>query len=90
MKHASDLALDKIESLLQELRQFGTALVERKRGVFYLKSRAFLHFHEDGEIAYADVRLEGPDFVRMRIANAADRRRLLTAVRKRVQSRESE
>ena len=39
-------------------------LKERKRGVFYLKSRAFLHFHEDPAGLFADIRLAGDDFDR--------------------------
>ncbi len=46
MKHAGAEALDQLEGLLEQVR-LRTQLTERKRGVFYRKSRAFLHFHED-------------------------------------------
>jgi hypothetical protein len=39
---------------------------ERKRGNFQHGSRAFLHFHADGDNLYADVRLDGVDFARRR------------------------
>jgi hypothetical protein len=41
---------------LQELRTVA-GMVEKKRGVFYRGSRAFLHFHEDPAGMFADVRI---------------------------------
>jgi hypothetical protein len=46
MKHANDAALDRLDSLLEQIRK-QDGLKERKRGVFYRGSTAFLHFHED-------------------------------------------
>lgn len=80
MRHITDPMLDRIEPLLAELRTV-PGLVERKRGVFYLRSRAFLHFHEDGDDVYADVRLDGQDFDRMRTMTARERTALLKGVR---------
>ena len=77
MKHATPRALDRLEPMLKRLRGM-PALRERSRGVFYRGSRAFLHFHECGEIElYADVRLSGGDFERFPVANAAERKVLL-------------
>jgi hypothetical protein len=56
MKHAGPAALQQIEPLLVQVRAFG-GLVERKPGVFYLRSRAFLHFHEDPSGVFADLRV---------------------------------
>ncbi|WP_431151325.1 hypothetical protein [Acidovorax facilis] len=56
MKHAGVEALKRIEPLLAQVRAF-SALVERRPGVFYLRSRAFLHFHEDSTGIFADVRI---------------------------------
>ena len=56
MKHAGPGALQQIEPLLVQVRAFG-GLVEKKPGVFYFRSRAFLHFHEDPSGIYADVRV---------------------------------
>jgi hypothetical protein len=64
MKHATEQALSTMSGLLEELRAL-PGLRERKPGVFYYKSRAFLHFHEDGDRIYADVRLEGSEFDRL-------------------------
>ncbi|QUD88483.1 hypothetical protein [Phenylobacterium montanum] len=70
MKHAGAAALDQLEPLLERLRALG-ALKERSRGSFYLKSRAFLHFHEDPAGLFADVRdAEGHDFERHRVDGA--------------------
>jgi hypothetical protein len=57
VKHASAAALDELSDLLDDLRKI-TALKERKRGVFYLKSSAFLHFHEDPAGLFADLRTD--------------------------------
>ena len=46
MKHATPECLDGLEPLLEEIRRH-TTLKERARGVFYLRSRAMLHFHEE-------------------------------------------
>ena len=56
MKHATPVALDALEPLLADLRGI-EGLSERKRGVFYRKSQAALHFHEDPAGFFADVRL---------------------------------
>jgi hypothetical protein len=80
MKHATPESLDRIDELLEKIRSFDR-LKEKTRGVFYLKSQAFLHFHEDDGTMYADVRLKGPDFDRFRLKAAADQRRLVSIIR---------
>jgi hypothetical protein len=80
MKHARPEALDRLEPLLAELRKIA-ALKERSRGVFYRSSRAFLHFHEDGEDLFADMRLDG-DFRRFPATTAAHRRALTKALKR--------
>ena len=79
MKHARSDALDTLEPLLAEIRAV-PGLVEKSRGVFYRRSKAFLHFHEDPSGMYADVRI-GPDFERCRVETPAERDSLLLAVR---------
>ena len=56
MKHATDSALDRLADLLDMLRRFAN-LTEKKRGIFYYKGRACLHFHEDRTGLFADLRL---------------------------------
>jgi len=55
-------------------------LIEMQRGVFYRRSRAFLHFHEDASGLHADVRL-ADDFERFRVQTEDERNRLLDMVR---------
>ncbi len=56
MKHAGPEALAKLKPLLGELRK-REPLREKRPGIFNLRSRAFLHFHEDPTGLFADVRL---------------------------------
>ena len=78
MKHATASALDKLEPLLVKLRRHG-ALKEKSRGVFYFKSRAILHFHEDPEGLFADFRAAA-DWQRFGANTAVERAALLRAV----------
>ena len=75
MKHAGRDALEAIEPLLESIRAVPGS-TERQRGVFYRKSKAFLHFHEDPSGMHADVRV-GAEFERYR----AGRRRTRLAGR---------
>ena len=79
MKHAGSPALDRLEPLLTEIRAV-PGLVERSRGVFYRRSKAFLHFHEDPSGLYADIRRDA-EFERYRVETAAERATLLRAIR---------
>ncbi len=79
MKHAGSEALDRLEPMLVELRTI-PGLVEKRPGVFYRRSAAFLHFHEDTSGLYADVRLSD-SFERRRVETAAERSALLQAIR---------
>ena len=78
MKHAGPQALARLGPLLGELRE-RKALLEKRPGVFYRRSRAFLHFHEDPTGLFADVRLAG-DFSRHRVTTRAEQRTLLRAI----------
>ena len=78
MRHAGPATLARIAPLLEELRA-RSALVEKRPGVFYLKSRAFLHFHDDPEGVFADARL-AEDFVRLRVTTASEQSDLLERI----------
>lgn len=72
MKHAGEIALDQLEPLLARVRAL-PGLTEKKRGVFYRKSRAFLHFHEDPEGLFGDVRAaDDRDFDRFDVTQDGD------------------
>jgi hypothetical protein len=55
MKHAGTVALDSIAVLLSEVGS-RAELTEKKPGIFYCKSKAFLHFHEDPAGLFADLK----------------------------------
>jgi hypothetical protein len=80
VKHVSSTGLDQLDDLLRALRGVD-GLTEKNRGVFYRGSRAFLHFHEDEAGLYADVRLDA-DFDRFRVTTKAERKRLVSLVRR--------
>jgi hypothetical protein len=79
VKHAGLEALSRLESLLRELRDC-SELKERSTGIFYRKSKPFLHFHEDVTGLYADVRL-GPDFERFPVNSESEKGALMKEVR---------
>jgi hypothetical protein len=79
MRHAGPAALDQIDDLLGAIRALG-GLKERSRGVFYLRSQPFLHFHEDPSGMHADLKIDG-DFVRFRAESPTERRALLAKIR---------
>jgi hypothetical protein len=81
MRHPRENELDPLEPLLTKLRGLD-GLVERNPGVFYRRSKAFLHFHVDGDGFFADVRLDGKEFDRMRVTTKADQRALISAIRR--------
>lgn len=70
MRHARPDTLQALEPVLRRLRAL-EGMRERSPGVFYVKSRAFLHFHEDPAGTFADIRT-GPDWVRLPVMTQAD------------------
>ena len=78
MRHARAAALDALEDVLTALRGH-EELRERKRGIFYRKSAAFLHFHEDPAGLFADLRIDGA-FERFPVNTSRERRELRTRV----------
>jgi hypothetical protein len=78
MKHAGPATLAKIPGLLAALRA-NPALRESRPGVFDLRSRAFLHFHDDPAGVFADVRFDTA-FVRMRVTSESEQADLLDRI----------
>jgi hypothetical protein len=62
MKHATSAALADLSGLLEQIRT-RDGLKEKKLGIFYRKSKSFLHFHEDPAGLFADLSA-GEDFDR--------------------------
>jgi hypothetical protein len=81
VRHPRDGELDALAPVLEQLRAVD-GLVERKPGVFYRRSKAFLHFHIDGDDFYADTRLDGATFARMKVTTKTEQRALVAAVRR--------
>ena len=79
MRHATSEGLNQLEPLLAQLRLV-PGLVEKNRGTFYRKSRAFLHFHEDPSGLHADVRFN-EEFERVRVESDAEQQALLSRIR---------
>lgn len=84
VKHAGPEALDRLGPLLEELRSV-PGLVEKRPGVFYRKSKALLHFHEDPSGLYVDVRVAA-EFERLRVETADERAALLAMISGAVQA----
>ena len=82
VRHARSDALDRLAPLLVVLRDV-PGLVEKKRGIFYCKSQAFLHFHEDPTGLHADVRLHD-GFERFRVETDQEREEFLALVQVRL------
>jgi hypothetical protein len=79
MKHAGSNSLALLEPLLRKVRQHST-LVERTPGSFYRKSKAYLHFHEDVFGTFADVKLNGVEFTRVRAWTPKEQAQLLALI----------
>ncbi|MGH3254982.1 MAG: hypothetical protein ACRDOU_06150 [Streptosporangiaceae bacterium] len=84
MRHAMQEDLNRIEALLVELRGL-PQLRERQRGYFSRGSRAFLHFHEDADDLYVDVKLDSR-FERMKVTSRSEQAHFLSRVRDALQS----
>jgi hypothetical protein len=78
MKHASNDTLRGISDLLDQIRA-KDGISEKKLGIFYRKSNAFLHFHEDPAGLFADLKI-GAEFARYPVNTKPDRAELLFAI----------
>ena len=80
MKHAGATALAQLAEVLEQLRSV-TDLTERKPGIFYRASTAFLHFHEDPAGLFADAKINGVGFERFPVSTREEQQVLIQAVR---------
>lgn len=80
MRHARAEDLDRLNVVLTELRKM-KGLRERSPGLFTRGSRAFLHFHADGDDLYADIRV-AEDFERHRVTTRREQTALVSLVRR--------
>ncbi len=68
MKHAGPQALESLAALLAPVRALAH-VKEKSPGVFYIKGRAWLHFHEDQLGLFADIR-PGAEWIRICLSSA--------------------
>ena len=80
MKHATASTLDRLTELLGDIKKF-ELVREKSRGVFYCRSKAFLHFHEDAAGLFADLRI-GSDWKRMPVNTNRQQAKLLHRIRR--------
>ena len=78
MKHATGARLSEISDLLGEIRT-RAGLKEKKPGIFYRRSKSFLHFHEDPAGMFADLTI-GADFVRYAVNTPQEQSSFLAAL----------
>ena len=81
MKHAGAATLELLGALLAEVRK-RPLLREKSPGSFYVKSKGYLHFHEDPAGTFADVKLDFVEFTRMRVTTAKEQVTLLAKIDK--------
>jgi len=79
VKHAGKESLANLAAVLGVLRE-QRALVERTPGSFYLRSRGFVHFHEDAAGLFADLKEDLVSFTRYRVSTRAERKAFLARV----------
>jgi len=78
MKHVGKASLDSITGLLSDVGS-RPELTEKKPGIFYRKSKAFLHFHEDPDGLFADVKT-ARGFERLPVNTPEQREELLACI----------
>jgi hypothetical protein len=81
MARAKKATLQALDGWLDEVRNLGIeGLVEKKNGAFYQRRVGILHFHEDGDGVYADVKVDG-EWKRVAIDGRAGKRDVVRLLR---------
>ena len=82
MARAKKTTLQQLDAWLDDVRALGIdGLVEKANGAFYQRRNGILHFHEDADGVYADVKVGG-EWQRVQIDRAPGKRRVVTLLRK--------
>ena len=79
MRHANAEDVERLAHIIAPVRALG-ALREPRPGTFYRGSVAFLHFHEDSGVFYADLKQDG-DWQRYPLQTKSDTAKLLRALK---------
>lgn len=79
---ATKATLMELEPWLADVRALGIdGLVEKANGAFYRKRNPILHFHEDADGVYADVKVAG-DWQRVQLDRGHGKRTVIGLLRK--------
>ena len=82
MARAKKVTLQQLDPWLDEVRALGIAgLVEKANGAFYQRRNGILHFHEDADGVYADVKVSG-EWQRVQIDRGQGKRKVIAMLRK--------
>jgi hypothetical protein len=79
MRHAGTVVLTNLTGLLYQIRMRQGLKEKKKLGIFYRKSKSFLHFHEDALGVFADLGA-GSDFNRYPVNTSEECEALLSAL----------
>lgn len=79
MRHVGKDAPASLAPVLDELRQ-REELDEKSPASFYLRSKAFVHFHADAAGLFADLKEDFVSFTRYRVTTQAEQRAFLARV----------
>jgi hypothetical protein len=79
MKHVGKDAPDTLSPVLDALRQ-REELDEKSPASFYLRSKAFVHFHEDAAGLFADLKEDFVSFTRFRVSTRREQTAFLGRV----------
>jgi hypothetical protein len=83
MAHADEAALQRLQTLLRQLREI-KGLREMKPGIFYLKGSAFIHFHDEAGALFGDLKRSRGGFDRYTVDTPVGQRKLLDDAKRRV------
>ena len=81
MRHLTDTGRHTLAPLLEQLRAV-PGLAEPRPASFTFRRQGILHFHEDGDDFFADVKLDGTTYERWRVTTRTEQARLVRAVRR--------
>jgi hypothetical protein len=82
VSRARKATLQQLEPFLGEVRALGIdGLVEKANGAFYKRRVGILHFHEDDEGVYADVKVDG-EWQRVQVDRGHGKRTVISLLRR--------
>ncbi len=79
MKHTGESTLAELRNLLLQIRQT-PLLKEKKPGIFYLDAKAFLHFHEDPNGIFADLKINS-EWKRFKVTTETEQKTFIEKLR---------